>query len=393
MPAQKDLSLYIIGLEKLRHYIEQEGFKGYDPYDTLNSSIKFRYFGKFAAILALQFQKRNPVNIRLLLGIKKEHNPKALGLFLYGYCKLHKQFAEKDYLKQINYLFSELKKNYSQGYSGYCWGYNFDWASSGKYIKRYSPNIVVTTFVAKGIYEYYQLTKDEEALPVLKSIGNFILKDLPRTETKEDICFSYTTLGIDNCYNASLLAATVLAQLYNLTKEETYKDYAIKAVDYVVRKQHADGHWNYSIDEQGKERVQIDFHQGYVIDCITDVMLYTNTKNERYTAAINKGTDYYRREQFFESGQSKWRLPKTYPVEIHNQSQGIITFSKTQQHISFAETIAQWTIENMQDKKGFFYYRKLKAYTNKISYMRWSQAWMFVALSELITSLSEKQHD
>ncbi len=393
MPAQKDLSLYSSSLEKLRYYIEQEGFKGYDPYDTLNSPIKFKYLGKFAAVLALQFQKRNPVNIRPLLGIKKEHNPKALGLFLYGYCKLHKQFPEKDYLKQINYLFAQLKNNYSQGFSGYCWGYNFDWASSGKYIKKYSPNIVVTVFVAKGLFEYYLLTKDEEALTILKSIGNFILKDLPRTETKEGVCFSYTTLGVDICYNASLLAAMVLAQLYHLTKEETYKDYALKAVDFIVSKQHTDGHWNYSMDEQGKERVQIDFHQGYVIDCIADVMHYTGIRNEKYINAVQKGTDYYRKEQFFENGQAKWRLPKIYPIEIHNQSQGIITFCRIKTHLAFAETIAKWTIENMQDKKGFFYYRKLKNYTNKIPYMRWSQAWMFVALTELIIAIGEKQHD
>lgn len=380
---------YLDSLEKLRRYVEQENFKGYDPYDTLNSPVKFRILGKFAAVLALQFQKRNPLNIRPLLGIKKEHNPKALGLFLYGYCKLHKQFPEKDYSKQTNYLFNQLKNNYSQGFSGYCWGYNFDWASSGKYIKKYSPNIVVTAFIAKGIFEYYQVTKDEEALVILKSIGNFILKDLPITETKEGICFSYTTLGVDRCYNASLLAAMVLAQLFYFTKDEAHKNYAIKAVDYVVSKQHTDGHWNYSMDEQGTERVQIDFHQGYVIDCITDVTHYTGAQNKKYTTAINKGTDYYRNQQFFENGQAKWRLPKIYPVEIHNQSQGIITFSKTQ-HISFAETIVKWTIENMQDKKGFFYYRKLKSYTNKIPFMRWSQAWMFVALTELIISLEEK---
>ena len=60
MPAPRDFSLYSSSLEKLRHYIEQENFKGYDPYDTLNSAFKFRYLGKFAAVLALQFQKRNP---------------------------------------------------------------------------------------------------------------------------------------------------------------------------------------------------------------------------------------------------------------------------------------------------------------------------------------------
>lgn len=387
-----------IPFEKLRSYIESENFKGYDPYDTLNSPIKFKYFGKLIPVLALQFQKRNPLNIRPLLGIKKEHNPKALGLFLYAYCKLQKHYPQKNYKKQIEELFELLKNNYSKGYSGYCWGYNFDWASSGKYISTYSPNIVVTAFVANGIFEYYQLTKNEEASTILKSIGLFILNDLPKTETPEGICISYTTLGVDNCYNASLLAAKVLAQLYYMTKEEHYETYALKAVDFVVAKQHEDGHWNYSIDDNGKERVQIDFHQGYVIDCIDDVMNYCEVENTRYKIAIEKGTAYYRQNQFFESGQSKWRIPKIYPVEIHNQTQGIITFSKMKklnpEYLNFSKIIANWTIFEMQDRKGFFYYRKLKTYTNKISFMRWGQAWMFVALTELMITLDKntKQH-
>lgn len=398
LPPLQTAQDFEIPFEKLRSYLESENFKGYDPYDTLNSPIKFKYFGKLIPVLALQFQKRNPINIRPLLGVRKEHNPKALGLFLYAYCKLQKHYPQKKYKKQIEELFDLLKNNYSKGYSGYCWGYNFDWASSGKYISAYSPNIVVTAFIAKGIYEYYQLTKNQEALEILKSIGLFILNDLPKTETKEGICISYTTLGVDNCYNASLLAATILAQLYFLTNEEHYKTYALKAVDFVVAKQHEDGHWNYSIDENGKERVQIDFHQGYVIDCIDDVMTYCGIENAAYKIAIEKGTAYYRKHQFFESGQSKWRLPKIYPVEIHNQTQGIISFSKMKklnpEYLDFSKTIANWTISEMQDKKGFFYYRKLKTYTNKISFMRWGQAWMFVALTELIIKLDKntEQH-
>jgi hypothetical protein len=133
----------------------------------------------------------------------------------------------------------------------------------------------------------------------------------------------------------------------------------------------------------------------FFVDCIDDVMTYCSIKNETYTEAIKKGTAYYFKEQFFESGQSKWRLPKLYPVEIHNQSQGIITFAKMNKfdsnYLNFAQTIAKWTIDEMQDKKGFFYYRKLKTYTNKISFMRWSQAWMFVALTELLISLKSKK--
>jgi hypothetical protein len=61
------------------------------------------------------------------------------------------------------------------------------------------------------------------------------------------------------------------------------------------------------------------------------------------------------------------------------------------EYSKFSETIAEWTIEEMQDKKGFFYYRKLKTYTNKISFMRWSQAWMFVGLTELLTSIKTEK--
>ncbi len=48
-----------------------------------------------------------------------------------------------------------------------------------------------------------------------------------------------------------------------------------------------------------------------------------------------------------------------------------------------ARTIAEWTIKNMQDEKGFFYYQKWPMVTNKIPFIRWSQAWMLLALASL----------
>ena len=109
--GETDLKYFESALEKLQSYIEAEQFKGYDPYDTLNSKFKFRYFGKFAAVLAIQFQKRNPFNIRARFGIKKDYNPKALGLLLYGYSSLQLKNKDKDYSLQINFLFQYLKNN------------------------------------------------------------------------------------------------------------------------------------------------------------------------------------------------------------------------------------------------------------------------------------------
>ncbi len=69
-------------LTRLQDYVESEGFKGYDPYDTLNSRFNFLQHGKWIPVLAIQLQKRNPVNFRRILGIPKAFNPKAIGLFL-----------------------------------------------------------------------------------------------------------------------------------------------------------------------------------------------------------------------------------------------------------------------------------------------------------------------
>ena len=374
-------------LKKLQTYIECENYKGYDPYDTLNSPIPFHWLGKWGPILAIQFQKRNPFNIRGLLGIKKAYNPKAMGLFLHAYSLSYQQHKSEEVLKKMDFFFDWLLENRTKGYNEYCWGYNFDWASPVKFLEKYSPTIVVSGFVAKGIFEYYQATQNQKAVEVLKSIGEFAENQLKWAKNEKGYCVSYSTKATDCCYNASMLGAELYARLYHITQENKYKELAEKMTDFVVAHQHEDGHWNYSVDPKtGKERVQIDFHQGYVLDSIHYVIKHCG-KKEVYSDALKKGVAYYFKKQFKENGQAIFRVPTEYPVEIHNQSQGIITLTRlsylSEEYALFASKIADWTIENMQDEKGYFYYKKYPFYTIKTPFMRWSNAWMFLALTEL----------
>lgn len=379
-------------LNKLLQYIEHEEFKGYDPYDTLNSFIPFSKFGKWIPILAIQFQKRNPVNIRPILGIKKGYNPKAIGLLLYAYCNLYEIYKEEKYKNTIEFLFNWLKNNYSKGYSGNCWGYNFDWASTEKLVKAFTPSIVVTGFVCKGIFKYYELTKNEEALGILLGSVKFLLNDLEKTETQDGICFSYTPVLKDCCYNASMLGAELLIKAYSINQNKKYFELAKLAVNFVISKQNKDGKWNYSINlDSGVERRQIDFHQGFILDSLIEIVKYGGFSEKEYNSSLIKGVEFYKTEQFFPNGRSKWRIPEIWPVEIHNQAQGIITFclmsDLNPDYLKFAKVIADWTINNMQHTNGYFFYRKYKWYSNKIPYMRWSQAWMLLALSTLYSKL------
>jgi hypothetical protein len=380
------------GFEKLRDYIEKENFRGYDPYDTLNSQFPFSKFGHTFSILALQFQKRNPLNIRRLLAINKETNNMGLGLMLRAYCQLQKNFPEINYQSQISLLFKLLSEGISKKSKHACWGYNFDWPTSSKFIAKDTPNAVVTAFAASGIFEYYSLHHDRKAADLIASASEFVLNDLKATEFPEGICFSYTPLETDCCYNASLLATLILAQQYSVFPDKKLLEKINPAVNFVVSKQHGDGKWNYSLDKSsGKEREQVDFHQGFILDCLGEIVSLTGQKSETVDQAIVKGLEFYYSEQFLTNGRSLWRLPREFPVDIHNQSQGIITFLKfafvKKEYADFAQTIAGWTMKNMQHESGYFFYRNYPLYKIRISYMRWAQANMFYALSQLMIHL------
>ena len=46
-----------------------------------------------------------------------------------------------------------------------------------------------------------------------------------------------------------------------------------------------------------------------------------------------------------------------------------------------------WTIDNMQDESGYFYFRKLKWKNVKVPTLHWGQATMFSALTHLYSKL------
>jgi hypothetical protein len=350
--------------------------------------LPIHYLGKWGKVLAIQFQKRFPYNIRPLLGIKKDYNPKAIGLFLQAYCNLYAITQDKQYIEQAHWLFNWLTNNYTKGYSGYCWGYNFEWASPVKTLKKYSPTIVVTGFIAQGIYKYYLLSKNKDALNILLSIVDFIEKDLPKTEDETGLCISYSTISRDICYNASMLAAEHYARLYPITNNSDFKQKAIQIARFTVNKQKSNGKWNYSLNiSDMSEREQIDFHQGYVLDSLKEVIVHC--QSDEFLDAYKKGLAFYANHQFLPNGQAIYRLPEKYPIEIHNQSQGIITFSRAKElnidYVDIAEKILDFTLKNMYNaEKGYFYYKKYPTHTIKTPFMRWSQAWMILAMTEYL---------
>lgn len=383
----------VIAFGTLKSYCEAEKFMGWDPYDGLNSKIFQATFLKkwpLARLVWIQAFKRLPINLRKLLLVPKAYNAKGIGLFLNGYCNLY-QLALKgrtdfgttdEILQKIHELSELLLKMQNTNYSGACWGYNFDWQARRLFLfPKNTPTVVATTFVTSALFEAYEITKDERYLQTALSAANFIINDLNRTAIDDGFLLSYSPLpGNNTVYNASLLGAKTLSYCYKYSQNETFKNTAKRIIATACKGQQPDGSWVYGL--LGVQSWIDSFHTGYNLDAIAHYQNFCSDK--QFDSYYKKGFDYYLNTFFLTDGTPKYYHNKTYPIDIHCPGQLWVTLAAGnawQGNEMLADKVLQWTLTNMQDKKGYFYYQIKKNISSKISYMRWSNAFMFNAMS------------
>lgn len=365
----------------LQDYIEREAYRGYDPYDALTSPLFRLPLLNHNKLLRWGFQqvvKRLPINTRPLLGIAKGYNPVTLGLCLQAYTYLAKNQPEKSNGMKFDLLLSELLRLQSAGYSGACWGYDFDWEARYAKISAFVPTVVATGFITNALFEYYRFTENQVAFEMCESATRFVMNDLNKTYEGDLFCYSYSPNDRQVVLNATMKGARLLAQVYSVTKNQALIDEARRTVAFVVKKQQPNGAWAYAT-KKGDARTWADnFHTGYVLDCLDDYQTYSGDRS--FNEALQKGLDYYE-ANFFENGEvPKYYDKSLYPIDATAVAQSILTLTRFRK-MDLAARVVNWTLKNMQDESGYIYYQRTKRGINKIPYMRWSSAWMFMAIS------------
>src|SRR6266576_4745112 len=211
-------------------------FAGHDPFDALNSRVlqlTLLTHSRTARLIATQLIKLSSWNLRPLARVPGQKISKGIALFalaaLSRYRLLKTPAAEKD----ARELLDELLRMQIAGYSGAAWGYNFDWQSRSFFAPRGTPMVVPTAFAARALCEAAEVFGHDEYLPFARTICDFILKDLNRSEeTDTEVCFSYSPLDQTRVFNASLLAGETLAVVGRLTGESSLCDWAMRAARY-----------------------------------------------------------------------------------------------------------------------------------------------------------------
>jgi hypothetical protein len=386
---------------ELFDYCAAENFAGYDPFDGLNSRIfqasPLKHF-RPARLAWLQLVKRSGKNLRPALKIEKGVNAKGLALFALAELSRFRATYKPDHAENAKNLLNRLLKlkisipnPKSEIPNRAAFGYNFDWQSRVFFAPQGTPTIVPTAFAAAAFAESYRLFGDEEYRETLFETARFVEADLQRpVENETEICFSYTPLDNTKIYNASLLAGEVLADAGKLAGNKKYFELAEKTANYAINNQRDDGAWVYG---ENRQQAWVDnFHTAYVL--LSLFRLQKTIPDFSCDETIEKGLNYWLENFFLADGTPKYYDRETFPVDIHSASAAIVALSELHEFdarcLPLAEKVARWTIENMRDARGFFYYQKRREKIVKTSFIRWSNAWTLYALARLIEAKGEK---
>jgi hypothetical protein len=373
-------------------YCNRNDWSGFDPYDGLNSRL-FNALpfvqNRICRLIFIQAMKRSPINFRPIFLVPKEENPKGLAVFCSALLILSKTgFSKND--DTILRLLKRLIALKSKDVPYFCWGYNFDWQSRAFFLPKFVPNIICTTFAGNALLDAYDKFADSAYLDMAISAGYFLLEGLNITRTNDEICFSYTPLDHGQVHNANLLGAAFLSRLYSLTQDKKFLAHANSAVRYSIRRQNEDGSWPYGED---KTQSWIDnFHTGYNLVALKRFSEYTG--NTDVVENIKKGFQFYKENFFTDEGMLKYFHNQLYPIDIHAIAQSIMTLVEfkayDEDNVALAKRTFTWSLKTMQSKTGYFFYQKKRFFINRIPYMRWSQAWMLLALATLFEDYGQR---
>ncbi|HAP40060.1 MAG TPA: hypothetical protein DCQ94_09900 [Nitrospira sp.] len=184
-----------------------------------------------------------------------------------------------------------------------------------------------------------------------------------------------------------MLGAAMLASTWKHTRETELLEVARNAMLYSCSRQRDDGSWWYG--EDPKYYWIDNFHTGYNLDSLKRYL--DSTGEDSFRPHFQEGLRYFR-EVFIEpDGKPRYYHDKTYPVDIQCAAQAIETLAFCSDEDPFclelSTKVAQWTIDNLQDRKGYFYYRQYPLIKAKTPYIHWGQATMFKALATLLSKL------
>lgn len=374
-------------LDRLAVWVEGHDYRAYDPGDGQMS-----YLGSLASgsqrleRLLTAVVLRSPFNIRPALGVKPHISTKGMGYMAWGYLRRLQATGDPLHEARARYCLDWLLEHRSRDYDDLCWGNAFTFTTRAGRIPKGEPTIVWSGLIGQAFVEAFETLGDERYLDAANSVCDWIMK-LPREETHDGSCLSYVAFRQVSIHNSNMLGAALLARVGGIKGRSDALDLARNSMKYSCARQNDDGAWFYG--EDPKYHWIDSFHTGYNLDSLKRYI--DSARNTEFSSCLTRGYAYFKQNFFEADGRTKYFHNRLMPIDIQCAAQGIDTFAHFSAHdleaCDLARVAANWTIDNMQDPAGYFYYRDLGWTKVKTPMFHWGQATMFKALGHLAQKL------
>lgn len=382
-------------INKFLDWLNDFGFFSYDQYDYWGTKIgilgkKLFLKNKIFAlpiVFPLQIFESFLPNTRKLFA-KKQRFAIGDAHFALGFMNLYQYYNDKKYLTLANNLLEELLRYCTKTKNGIGWGYPYTWPTQYRIYQKSEPFITVTPYVFDAFLKMYQITKNDKFVYPVEEIIKFVAYDINEEEiTPEISSSSYGPFDQSKIVNAICYRAATLLKAYDFFNNEKLKKIAIKNINFILKEQQKDGSWYYASDS----RFIDNFHTCFILNKLTES--YLILKDNEILESIKNGYNFYIKN-FIRKDNTlihfhKIRFPKFRKIEMYDYAEGISLGVLLKDVIDgafeFSKFSANYLIDNFQLSKGYFITRISTLGTkNKIPYLRWPQAQLFYALTNLL---------
>lgn len=262
--------------EWIEKYLLADDLSTYDPYDIWKTSLGIKvkqlyYKNKYLRLLPAGVLTIYDlyINNSLRIGYKKQEYPIVRAQAALALMNLYEKDPKPVYLEYAKKHINWLLGNSSKGYSGYCWGLNFDWVYSATdtYDKN-TPFSTHTPYPLEAMVQYCNIAKDNSLLEPIKSLFAFLEQDIKiMQEDDERLIVSYGVEKDRIVTNANSYVMYMYALLLDFypEKREYIENKIRKLYHFLVSVQLSDGNWIYS-----------PFDDNSFIDCFHSAFVLKN---------------------------------------------------------------------------------------------------------------------
>ncbi len=298
------------------------GFAGWDPYDGAAANRLTRHLpaSRTSLRLVTQAVKHCPLALQPLLAIPQAVDSYTLGQALLGGARLLAAGPGAVTAPDVAALTEQARAQALLRRRTWAWGYHFPVHTRFFSYGPDTPNLIVTSFVAKGLAAVTRAGV-VDCREELRGAAAFIRTELPRVVDESGQCFGYVPGERAVVHNANMLAALVLCEVAELCDCAGCLDDALACARFTIARQSADGSWPYSEESFGR---WVDgFHTGFVLEGLSRVVAATG--DARLRSALERGVRFYVAQLFGPRGEPKSSPQRAYPLDALSAAQGVET--------------------------------------------------------------------